>query len=60
MINYLTKLSYFLQKNGIIENKSNIINKIKRVNNVDSIKYSIKDILLRTYSKSIFIIFINT
>ena len=56
MLNYLTKLSYFLQKNGIIEGKSIIVNKMKTIKNVNSIKNSIKDILIRTNSKSIIFI----
>ena len=55
MINYKSKLSYFLKKNGIIENNSNIINHIKVITNIDSIKYTIKDILQRSFSKSIII-----
>lgn len=53
MINYISKISYFLKSNGIIENTSNIISNIKGINNIDSIKYKIKDILQKSFSKSI-------
>ena len=58
MINYISKISYFLKSNGIIENNSNIINHIKAINNIDSIKYKIKDILQKSFSKSIIIFYL--
>lgn len=49
---YLGKLSYFLEKNGIIDNNTYIRNGIQFFRNKDSIKLILREILYKSNKTS--------
>ena len=52
MKNNFGKLSYFLQKNGIIDNNTYIRNEIQFFRNKDSIKLILREILYKSNKTS--------